>query len=380
VLFLKKNILVTGGAGFIGSHLVDELVTLGHNVTIYDCLVPENFGDAQSPPIYMSNKARFIRANILDYENLKEAVKEADVVFHLASKLGIGKSMYEIRNFIQDNTLGTSNLLNILANENHSVKKLIVASSNSIYGEGSAVCEKCGIVKPKMREKEQLDRKDWNIKCPTCGSIVKSINTTENMNPDCTSIYAHTKMHQEQLCLLVGKAYSIDTTALRFFNVLGARQALSNPYTGVCAIFATSLLCGNPPLIYEDGKQSRDFVNVKDIVQALVLAITNPNAKNEIFNVGTGIATSVLQLAEKITQSINPNIKPRIVAQARFGDIRHCIADITKIKEKLGYKPKFQLEDSLKQVIEWVKLESKSKKLQDKSTDAEKELKNKGIL
>lgn len=377
---MGKKILVTGGAGFIGSHLVDELVKLGHDVTVYDCLVPENFGPTQDVPQYLSKKARMIRSNLLDYEVLKSAMKETDIVFHLASKLGIGKSMYEIRNFIQDNTLGTSNLLNILANESHSVKKLIVASSNSIYGEGLAKCDSCGTVKPNMREKDQLDKKDWNIRCPICNSVVTPIPTNENTNPNCTSIYAHTKLHQEQLCMLIGKAYSIDTTALRFFNVLGPRQALSNPYTGVCAIFATSLLCGNPPLIYEDGGQTRDFVNVYDIVQALILAMNEPNARNEVFNVGTGIATSVLILAGKISQKINPNIKPKIVSQARFGDIRHCFADISKIKKILGFSPKFKLEDSINQVIDWISQDKKGKSLSDKSLEAEKELKNKGIL
>jgi dTDP-L-rhamnose 4-epimerase len=215
---MGKKILVTGGVGFIGSHLVDELIKSGHDVMVYDSLVPENFGFNQEVPSYFSKKARLIRANLLDYEILKNAVKEVEIVFHLASKLGIGKSMYEIRNFIQDNTLGTSNLLNILVNENHSVKKLIVASSNSIYGEGLAICESCGIVKPKMREKDQLEKKDWNTRCPICNSLVNPTVTNENVSPDCTSIYAHTKLHQEQLCLLIGKAYSIETTSLRFFK------------------------------------------------------------------------------------------------------------------------------------------------------------------
>ncbi|MBD3353461.1 MAG: NAD-dependent epimerase/dehydratase family protein [Candidatus Lokiarchaeota archaeon] len=377
---MEKKILVTGGAGFIGSHLVDQLIQRGHDVTIFDALVPENFGKNRKKPAYIPEGVQFIRGNIADYNDLANAISDQEVIFHLASKLGIGKSMYKIKEFIEDNTLGTSNLLDFLVNEDHEVKKLIIASSNSLYGEGMALCDKCGEIKPEMRPVEQLKRKEWELKCPECGSLLKPIGTPEVAPLQCTSTYAYSKKHQEELSLLFGKIYGIKTTALRFFNVLGPRQALSNPYTGVCAIFATSLLCGNQPLVYEDGKQSRDFVNVLDIVQALIKSMDSVSAEHQVFNVGTGISTSIYALAERLCKMIDPKIQPKIIGKARFGDIRHCIADISKIRKTLNYEPRFTVDESLRQVIRWIEQEKRNITLEDKSKETKDELEKKGII
>ncbi|MHA1339514.1 MAG: NAD-dependent epimerase/dehydratase family protein [Promethearchaeota archaeon] len=382
---MTSKFLITGGAGFIGSYIVEKLLNKGNEVVIYDKLVEENYGDHPKIPIYLplENKdLKFIRADINEKTKLENAIKEADVLIHLASKLGIGKSMYQIEDFIRDNTLGTATLLDILINKEHSVKKLIIASSNSIYGEGFVECENCGIFKPQMRMKNQLQKKQWNIICPKCGGTTKPVPTPENSKLDCTSIYAYSKLHQEQLSMFIGKTYGINTTALRLFNVIGPRQSLSNPYTGVCAIFVTSLLCGNPPTVYEDGLQTRDFINVNDIAEAFILVIENPNSRNEIFNVGTGHPTTVLKLAETLSELINPQIKPKILQLGRVGDVRNCIANISKIKNKLGFTPKYNFDDSIRQVLTYIKNLDKKiiRQMNDKTKKALEELIEKKVV
>jgi len=353
---MKKNILITGGAGFIGSHLVDELINeKGHNVTIYDSLEEQVHGETNQPPDYLNKQGNFIHGSVLDYKNLEELVEETDVIYHLAATVGVGQSMYQIKNYIENNVLGTANLLDILTNTEHNVKKLIIVSSNTVYGEGKSNCSKCGIVFPKLRAPEQLEKKDWEVSCPHCGLKVTPLLTDENTPFDSGSIYALSKQAQEQSGLLIGDTYGIDTTILRFFLVYGSRQALSNPYTGVCAIFSARLFNGKPPIIFEDGLQSRDFVNVKDVCQALILAMEKKAARGEIFNVASGNPITIKEVANIITKKINSKLKPIYNQQFRVGDIRHCLADITKIKEKLGFKPKINFENGIEEVIEWIK-------------------------
>ncbi len=375
---MSKNIIIIGGAGFIGSHLVDKLLLKGHNITVYDNLEDQVHGNLNEPPEYLSKNVNFIKNDIRNKDELIDALKDIEVIYHLAAMVGVGQSMYAIDKYVDVNTTGTARLLDLLINKPNNVKKLIVSSSMSTYGEGAYNCGDCGKIEPKLRNLAQLKENNWEINCPKCGKKAKPIPTDEEKPQDCTSIYALTKKSQEKMCMLIGETYGIDTTALRFFNVYGSRQALSNPYTGVCAIFSSRILNGNPPLIYEDGNQTRDLVNISDICQSLILSLENKKAINEVFNVGTGNPVSIKQIADVLTKNINPKIIPQITNQFRPGDIRHCFADITKISSKLGYTPEISLEEGMKELIRWVKLQYG--KVNDKSEFANKELKEKGLL
>ncbi|MEM4282390.1 MAG: GDP-mannose 4,6-dehydratase [Candidatus Woesearchaeota archaeon] len=363
-----------GGAGFIGSFLVDELIKQGHDVTIFDNLEPQVHNG--KIPSYLNKEAKFIQGDVKDYEALKKAVTDMDVIFHQAASVGVGQSMYQIKKYVENNSLGTANLLDILVNAKHSVKKLLVASSMSIYGEGSYLCENCGNVNPTLRTSEQLANKDWELHCPRCSSILKAIPTTERKPLECNSIYAITKRDQEEMVLNIGKAYGIPTVALRYFNVFGPRQSLSNPYTGVMAIFLSRIKNDRPPLIFEDGKQSRDFVSVHDIVQANILAMKQRAADFNVFNVGTGNPVTIKDVAEKLIALCGKKLVPEITQLFRKGDIRHCFADITKIKEKLGFEPKTNLENGLVELVQW----SADVEAEDKVGQATAELKTKGLI
>lgn len=292
--------------------------------------------------------------------------------------MGVGQSMYQVSNYINSNILGTANLFDILVNSEHNIKKVVIASSNTVYGEGKAFCGKCGVFYPKLRPKDQLSSKEWELKCPHCGIIVKPLLTDENSPYNPSSIYALSKKFQEEISLMISRTYGINIVILRLFLVYGTRQDPSNPYTGVCAIFCTRLLNGNNPIVFEDGLQTRDFVNVKDVCQAFFLVMNNQVANGEIFNVGTGIPTSIKEVAETITEKINPKFKPIYNQQYRVGDIRHCVADISKIKSKLGYEPKISFNQGIEEYIKWI--ETQGNLIQDKTEKAFKELKEKKLL
>ncbi len=276
------KILVTGGAGFIGSHIVDELVTRGHAVRVLDSLVEQVHGPAADRPAYLHPAAEFVRGDVRDREILRRALDGVEVVFHEAAEVGVGQSMYEVTRYVGGNTYATAVLLEVLANEKHSVKRLMVASSMSIYGEGAYLCPQHGQIHPWLRPDEQLSRKEWEMRCPLCGQMSAPLGTPEDKPLFPTSIYAVSKMDQELMCLAIGRAYHIPTVALRYFNVYGPRQALSNPYTGVAAIFSGRLLNGRPPVIFEDGLQSRDFIHVTDIARANVLAMEHTEVAYEV--------------------------------------------------------------------------------------------------
>ena len=375
---MVKKVLITGGAGFIGSHLVDSLIEKKHDVTVLDILEEQVHGLTHQPPLYFNKKAKFLQGSIVNYDNLCDLIKESDVICHLAAMVGVGQSMYQVKKYTEHNILGTANLLEILTNEEHNVQKLIIASSNTVYGEGKYKCENCGVIYPLFRSEKQLINSNWELKCPHCGLEVKPLATDENTPFNSSSIYALSKQSQEQMGLLIGKTYGINTTVLRFFLVYGTRQALSNPYTGVCSIFSNRLLNGKPPIVFEDGLQSRDFVHVNDVCQALVLAMENEAANGEIFNVGTGQPITIKEVAETISEKINPDLRPEFNQQYRIGDIRHCVADISKINKKLGYKPNIKFKDGINDLINWIK--NQHYKTIDKSQNALDELKEKGLL
>lgn len=371
----KLNILVTGGAGFIASHLVDALVERGHNVRILDSLVEQVHGG--KVPEFLNAKAEFIHADVCDADAVSKALDGIEVVYHQAAEVGVGQSMYEIVKYVKTNDLGTAVLLEEMVKRPKQFKKLVVASSMSIYGEGAYRCEACNEnVNPFLRPSEQLEAHEWEFSCETCGSQLKTIGTSETKPLFPTSVYAVSKQDQEQYCLAVGRAYKIPTVAFRYFNVYGPRQALSNPYTGICAIFSSRLMNDQAPTIFEDGEQTRDFVNVKDIVRANLLAIDTDGGDYNSFNIGTGRATSVKEIANLLASGLGKDIQSDIVGKYREGDIRHCVADISKARKMLGYDPSVTLEDGLAELLAWLA----TQEAEDKVEGATAELTSRALV
>jgi len=346
---------------------------LGHDVVVLDNLEPQVH---KKRPNYLNPNAKYIFGDIRDEDLLAELLKDTEVVFHEAAAVGVGQSMYEIKKYVNVNTYATAKLLDILVNRENTVKKLIVASSMSIYGEGAYKCEDCGVVYPKLRSIDQLKRREWEVKCPNCSKVVKPVPTSEDkpLNPE--SIYAITKRDQEEMCLVVGRAYGIPTVALRYFNVYGPRQSLSNPYTGVCAIFSSRIKNYKPPIIFEDGLQTRDFVSVHDIILANILAMEKNGANYEALNVGTGKPVSILKVAEVLINLYGKSLKPKITNKYRAGDIRHCFADISKIRDKLGYEPQISFEEGMEELVAW----GMDVEAEDKFDKAFEELLSRGLV
>ena len=372
------KILVTGGAGFIGSHLVDALLRAGHAVRVFDNLDPQVHGPLREQgrwPAYLACDCEKVLGDVRDRDALRRALDGIYVVFHEAAAVGVGQSMYEVRRYVDVNTLGTATLLDILANEKHNVQKLLVASSMSIYGEGAYECPQDGRVYPRLRAPDQLARREWDMRCPLCARPVAWVPTGEDKPSYSTSIYAVSKKDQEEMSLCMGRAYNIPTVALRYFNTYGPRQALSNPYTGVAAIFSARLLNDRPPQIFEDGQQRRDFVHVSDIVQANLVAMQSDAANGDCFNVGTGQPVSVLDVANALSQALGKDIQPAIVARFREGDIRHCVADISRLR-RLGYAPRVSFADGMRELADWVRQQP----AQDQSDTAARELQRRGLV
>jgi dTDP-L-rhamnose 4-epimerase len=369
-LLEKVNVLVTGGAGFIGSHLVDALVDRGHRVRVLDGLVPQVHGE-NAVPAYLNSAAEFIQGDVCDRQLVDKALDGIDVVFHEAAEVGVGQSMYEIERYVRANDLGTAVVLEAILARRPQIKKLVVASSMSIYGEGAYKCEGCGIVAPQLRPVEQLLERQWEVNCPKCGKQVSPAPTSEEKPLFPTSVYAVTKQDQEQFCLAVGRSYGIPSVALRYFNVYGTRQALSNPYTGVCAIFSARLLNHNRPLVFEDGEQTRDFVHVSDIVRANLLALETNAADYQAINVGTGVATSIRAVSRLLAEGLGLDLEPEIVAKYREGDIRHCVADISKAKSLLGYESQVSLERGIPELLKWVREQAAKDKVESATAELE---------
>lgn len=369
------QVLVTGGAGFIGSHLVSALVSKGHTVKVLDALVEQVHKSRCRDDINLPEQIQFIQADVRDIESWRLALQDCDAVYHLAAEVGVGQSMYNIVRYVSANTLGTANLLELLADGEYTPKKLIVASSMSVYGEGAYRCIHCGPVEVALRPIEQLQRAQWEPLCPHCETVLEPVPTSENKPLRPTSVYAISKRDQEELCLTVGRAYDIPVVALRFFNTYGSGQALSNPYTGVAAIFASRLLNQKPPLIFEDGEQQRDFVHVSDIVQGLVLALEKEAANYEVFNIGSGVPITIKQVAQTLITAIGVDMQPEIVYKFREGDIRHCVADISKAQKLLGYQPRIQFAEGIKELVAWVKQQS----AYDRVEQAQDELARRGL-
>ena len=371
-----KNILITGGAGFIGSNLALKLIEKGYKVTVLDNLSPQIH--TSNSPLYDSikDKVRFIKGTVLSYDDWKNALEEIDVVVHLAAETGTGQSMYEIEKYTDVNIKGTSIFLDILANEKHSVKKMIVASSRAIYGEGKYECSSCGIVYPNERKDEDMSKGDFTVKCPICNANAKLLATDENSKIHPSSIYGITKQVQEQMFMVMGKTLNIPALAFRYQNVYGAGQSLSNPYTGILSIFSTRIKNGNDINIFEDGKESRDFVYIDDVVDATILGIEKDEANYEVFNVGLGLAIDVNKVASTLVKEYKSNSKISISGNYRLGDIKDNYADLTKIQTKLGFKPKVSFEEGIKRFTKWVNAQEVVEDQYEKSIN---EMKEKGL-
>jgi dTDP-L-rhamnose 4-epimerase len=358
---MTESVLVTGGAGFIGSHLSDRLLAAGHRVRALDNLTQQVHGGAERPE-YLAEDVELVVGDMRDPDAVKRALDGIDSVVHLAARVGVGQSMYEIADYVAENSAGTAVLLEALLDR--PVRKLVVASSMSIYGEG---LYDLGEVQPRTRE--QLERREWDP------AGAKPVSTPESKRPDLSSVYALTKYDQERLCLVFGDAYEVPVVALRLFNVYGTRQALSNPYTGVLAIFASRLLNDRPPLVFEDGQQRRDFVAVSDIARAFELALTRDGADGRAVNIGSGRSVTVLEIGEKLAATLGKQIGPELTGKYRVGDIRHCFADIALARETLGYEPKVQLEDGMRELAHWLETQVAT----DRVDTASEELESRGL-
>jgi len=371
-----KKILVTGGAGFIGSHIVDLLIKKGYAVRVLDNLDPQ-VHPGRKKPSYLNPQAEFVKGNVTKVSDLKKALSGVDAIFHEAAKVGVGQSMYEIASYTKNTVLGTALLLDLVVNQyRNKIKKMVVAASMSSYGEGKYKCPKHKDVRPMPRPLGQMQKKDWELHCPFCNQYLKPAPTNEETKQVCGSVYAVNKRDQEEMFLAVGKAYHIPTVALRYFNVYGPRQSLSNPYTGVAAIFMSRIKNDNPPIVYEDGLQTRDFISVHDIASANLKVLENSKADYQVFNIGSGKPQTIAGIAKTLAKLYKSDIKPKVQNQFRAGDIRHCIADIKKIRKLLNWQPKVTFYQGMQELIIW----SRESKARDLSEQAEKELKTRKLI
>jgi dTDP-L-rhamnose 4-epimerase len=371
---MSKRILITGGAGFIGSHLADELLEAGYRVRVLDCLTPQVHGPRRNWPDYLARDVELVLGDARDAAAVGRALQDVDAVYHFAAAVGVGQSMYEIAHYTAVNNLGTAVLLEALSK--HPVERLVVASSMSIYGEGTYHNALGQPVAVSERGRAQLQAGRWEM-LGEDGQPLAPVPTDETKTPVASSVYALSKYDQERLCLIVGGAYGIPTVALRFFNVYGPRQALSNPYTGVLAIFASRCLSGKPPLVFEDGRQQRDFVNVHDVARGCRLALETPDAAGEVFNIGNGRPITVRAIAEQILETLGrDDLAPEITSKYRVGDIRHCFADISKARRVLGYEPQVDFDAGVTELAQWLEGQS----FTDRSAHASDELTERGLV
>jgi len=349
-----RDILVTGGAGYIGSHLVDALVAREYRVTVLDNLEPQVHRSGVWPT-YANAKAEYVKGDVRDRSVFEPLVLRSQAVVHFGAAVSVGQSMYQVDRYVDVNTRGTAVLLDILVNAAHHVEKVIVASSIGVYGEGAYECATHGVVAPTIRSEQQLTLRDWEQHCPYCSTHVRSIPTPEDKALYRDNIYSMTKYHQEEMVLLIGKTYGIPSVAPRFFNVYGPRQSLSNPYAGVAAIWLSRLLNGKQPIVFEDGGQLRDFVSIHDVVDCLVLMLEKPGADHLPVNIGSGETITILDIAKLLTRLLGVSIEAQVTQTGRKFDIRHNTADISRARQTLGYAPKISLEEGFAELIEWAK-------------------------
>jgi dTDP-L-rhamnose 4-epimerase len=348
---VSERILITGGAGFIGSHLARRLLRDGHEVRALDRLDPQVHPERRRPD-YLEDEVELVIGDVRDPGAVAHALHGIDAVVHLAARVGVGQSMYEIADYCSVNTVGTGVLLEAMLERD--IRRLVVASSMSIYGEGLARTADGEVAPALERDRDQLECGEWEPRAPD-GRALRFEPTPETKTPSLSSVYALNKYDQERLCLLFGSSYDVPTTALRFFNVYGPDQALSNPYTGVLAIFGGRLLNGRPPLIFEDGEQRRDFVSVHDIARACALALERDEAAGCALNVGSGESVSVREIARRLARVTGrEELEAEVTGTYRVGDIRHCFADISRARKVLGYEPRVGLDEGMAELAEWL--------------------------
>lgn len=375
-----EKVLVTGGAGFIGSNVALKLIAKGYSVVVLDSLSEQIHGlnPDQTSPLYMSikDKVDFVKGDVCKREDWLKALDGVDYVIHLAAETGTGQSMYEIEKYVGTNIGGTALLLDILSNTKHHVKRVVVAESRAIYGEGKYVCPSCGVVYPLERKDEDMSKGDFECRCPKCGGPVKLVGTTEDSNILPSSVYGITKQVQGQLVHLVCKSIGVESVSFRYQNVYGPGQSLSNPYTGILSIFSTRIKNGNGLNIFEDGKETRDFVFIDDVADATILGMEVPAANGHVFNVGTGVATDVLTVAHTLCDKYGIQVPITVSGNYRLGDIRHNFADITLAKQILGFNPKWNFSDGIEQFVKWVN----QQEVQEDNYEASiEEMKKKGL-
>ncbi|MCX6197835.1 MAG: SDR family NAD(P)-dependent oxidoreductase [Bacteroidetes bacterium] len=375
---MTKKILITGGAGFIGSNLSLQLLQKGYEVIVLDNLSPQIHGNKEQSPLYNSikDKVQFIQADVRDRESLVNAVKQANVIVHLAAETGTGQSMYSVEKYIDVNCTGTGTLLDVLLNEKHQVEKVVLASSRAVYGEGKYQNAKGEAIYPASRNEAQMQQKKFEPIDET-GNELTVVATDENSKINPLSLYGITKYNQEQYVSMMCGAAKIPFVIFRYQNVYGPGQSLKNPYTGILSIFSTQIKNNNNINVFEDGLESRDFVFVDDVVNATILGIEKHEANNEIFNVGSGMATSVLTVAETLKRLYNSNVEIKTTGNYRIGDIRHNFASLQKIKSKLNFVPKTNFESGIKLFADWVNTQQIEKDNYEKSMA---ELSSKGLL
>lgn len=374
-----KNILITGGAGFIGSNLALKLISKGYNITVLDNLSPQIHGEnpKETSPLFLSikDKVKFIEGTVTNVEDWKKALEGQEAVVHYAAETGTGQSMYEVQKYVDVNVNGTSLMLDLLVNGNYNIKKVIVASSRSIYGEGKYMSKELGAVYPKHRISNDMDQKEFEPNYPN-SSALTLVATDEDSKIHPSSVYGITKQNQEQMVLTVCPTIGIAGVAFRYQNVYGPGQSLKNPYTGILSIFSTQIKNGNGINIFEDGKESRDFVFIDDVVDATILGLEKEEANNQVFNVGTGVATDVIEVATGLSKNYGVEVPITISGNYRLGDIRHNFADLTKINLMLGFEPKVSFEQGLKKFTDWVNTQEIQEDKYQQSID---EMKSKGL-
>lgn len=374
------KVLITGGAGFIGSNIALKLLKNGYSVTVLDTLSEQIHGanPESTSPLYqkIKDKVDFIKGDVNNREDLKKALVDVDYVIHLAAETGTGQSMYEIKKYVDTNIGGTALLLDILTNTEHHVKRVVVAESRAVYGEGKYHCPICGDVYPYERTDENLAKGDFECKCPKCGGEVDLIATTEDSAIHPSSVYGISKQVQGQLVHLVCKSIGVESVSFRYQNVYGPGQSLTNPYTGILSIFSTRIKNGNGINIFEDGKETRDFVYIEDVVDATILGMEVPEANGHVFNVGTGIATDVLTVAKTLCDKYGINVPITVSGNYRLGDIRHNFADITAARQILGFEPKWNFSDGIEQFTNWV---NQQEVKEDNYETSIEEMKKKGL-
>lgn len=374
-----KRVLITGGAGFIGSNLALKLLDKGYEVAVLDSLNEQIHGENPEKSYtynLIKDKVKFIKGDVNNKEDWKKVLDDANLVIHLAAETGTGQSMYEINKYIDSNIGGTAKLLELLTNEQYKVEKLIVAASRAVYGEGKFECEKHGIVYPKSRLDGDMSKGDFEVKCPICNNNVTMLPTDEGSVLHPTSVYGFTKQAQEQLCMIVGKSIKLPVVAFRFQNVYGPGQSLKNPYTGILSIFSTRIKNGNNINIFEDGCETRDFVYIDDVTDAIILGIENDNADFNVFNVGSGEKIDVLTVANTLKEKYGTDVQINVSGNYRLGDIRHNLGDLSYIKEKLGYEPKVAFKQGISNFVDWVEIQEVESDNYDKSIQ---EMKDKGL-